>query len=388
MEKLPLPDKPLPDYYQYNTISRVYSTMLAGESCSMIGVGSVGKSNIMRHMLRWDVRMFHAKTIDPQKKLKDLILVYLDPHNMLHLQKMALEHVGELWIGYELMMSRLERVVRQIPDLQQSDTGKASVADRIRSAHNDMFNEHPVIAQRGFRHLENSLYRILRTNDNRKIAFLFDEIDEFKRLPPEFFLSLRGLRDDYKGRVMYVTTSRSDLDQVLMGHYDDRGKEIAEGFVELFYEHSIYIEPLDQASAQAAFERFVRRYQDDDRLNTTQANHLANELWQLTGGHVGLMRRSYKPTMDYYFYSKPHGVTLEQYLSGTSGVHKECQTIINSLTGEERQVLGEVLRTHKIPDPRVGDNLLKKHLIIRNQGVQCRYPLLENYIRQNPESLN
>jgi len=45
-----LPDKLMPPYYQKTDCQFVYRSLQAGESCSLIGIGSVGKSSLLQHL--------------------------------------------------------------------------------------------------------------------------------------------------------------------------------------------------------------------------------------------------------------------------------------------------------------------------------------------------
>ena len=97
-----LPDKPMPPAYQQYDVKYVYSSLRAGQSCSLIGIGSVGKSNLMQHLTRDDVKAHHLS----DKEAPYLLTVYLDPHTLIDVQAGALEAAGKAWAGYELMLSR------------------------------------------------------------------------------------------------------------------------------------------------------------------------------------------------------------------------------------------------------------------------------------------
>ncbi|MFZ1397167.1 MAG: hypothetical protein WAS33_09740 [Candidatus Promineifilaceae bacterium] len=45
----------LPLTFRQNEVSTVMNTLLAGDSCAVVGVGSAGKSNFLRFLLREDV---------------------------------------------------------------------------------------------------------------------------------------------------------------------------------------------------------------------------------------------------------------------------------------------------------------------------------------------
>ncbi|MEK7786897.1 MAG: hypothetical protein AAB658_15925, partial [Chloroflexota bacterium] len=52
-------DLPIPVEFRSEIIHRVLSVLRGGESCALVGIGSSGKSNIARHLVRADVRLLH-----------------------------------------------------------------------------------------------------------------------------------------------------------------------------------------------------------------------------------------------------------------------------------------------------------------------------------------
>lgn len=150
--------------------------------------------------------------------------------------------------------------------------------------------------QSGLRHLEQALYVLLADDDRWRVVFLLDELGNFGSFPPLFFQSLRGLRDQYKGRVAYVTTSSAPLDALLEPLAGAERAALCE-FTELFRDHTRYISPLDSASAAAVVDRFVARYEADYNIYKTGEAFLKGDVFALTGGHVGLLRRSFRPAV-------------------------------------------------------------------------------------------
>src|SRR4029079_14915247 len=58
-------DLPIPVGFRAETLQQVVRLLRAGESCSLIGVGSSGKSNIARHLARPDVRVEYFQAEAP-----------------------------------------------------------------------------------------------------------------------------------------------------------------------------------------------------------------------------------------------------------------------------------------------------------------------------------
>src|SRR4029079_5425803 len=66
-------DLPIPVGFRAETLQQVVRLLRSGESCSLIGVGSSGKSNIARHLARPDVRREYFQAEAPVT-----LIVYLN----------------------------------------------------------------------------------------------------------------------------------------------------------------------------------------------------------------------------------------------------------------------------------------------------------------------
>jgi hypothetical protein len=379
-----LPDKPMPPAYQQYDVKYVYSSLRAGQSCSLIGIGSVGKSNLMQHLTRDDVKAHHLS----DKEAPYLLTVYLDPHTLIDVQAGALEAAGKAWAGYELMLSRF---IYQLQRAERAGTLKKkktedALSDWVQAVYDRLYESDPLVKQSGLRYIEQAVLDLLRENDRWQIAFLFDEVTEFMNLSPRFFLSLRGLRDAFKGRVMYVTTSRVSLYEGLVDPTPESLRPAITEFTELFGDHTRYISPLDEESASAVIERYIKRYQNDFDIYKSGKQFLSEDVYEVTGGHVGLMRRSFRPAVRYLIDKET--MPLKEYLLLNDSVRAECDELIASLTNEERDVLHGAIRGNSVSDMNTWQNLFEKHIIIHGKrGADFCFPLLGEYIMREPDML-
>lgn len=375
------PQDPLPEIYQEADASQVFKWLRRGESCSLVGIGSVGKSNLLQFIMH--------ERIKQKYRASNVIMVFLDPHKLVHLQKQALETAGTSWPGYEIMIHRLRRAVAELYDRGQLPPPPQGLPDMTRTITSFYLNlfrtEQPLLVQTGIRQLEESVYDVLRQNQDWKIAFLFDEFEGFRDLPPEFFESLRGVRDEFKYRVMFLTTSRRDPEE-LVKEWDwytqsRRAREIMEGFLELFRGFTIYLRLLDEPSAKALMARLARRYWGEDReLDEARREDLMNA----TGRHAGLMRRCFLPIANLDM-RKPMD-DLCRHLLTHDGVLKECLAILDSLADAERDALWYAARGKPIrADLAAG--LEMKHLgkQFRLGYLELVSPVLRHYIVNLPE---
>ncbi|MBI5668664.1 MAG: hypothetical protein HZC41_11715 [Chloroflexi bacterium] len=372
--------EPLPETYQEADASQVFKWLRRGESCSLVGIGSVGKSNLLNFIM--------DERIKQRYRAANVIMVFLDPHKLVHLQKQALEMAGTSWPGYEIMISRLRRAVAELYDRGQllpPAPGQPDLADRITGYYLNLFHTQPLLVQTGIRQLEEAVYEVLRQNRDWKIAFLFDEFEGFRDLPPEFFESLRGVRDEFRYRVMYLTTSRRDPEE-LVKEWDwyvqsRRAREIMEGFLELFRGFTIYLRLLDEPSAKALMQRLARRYWGEDReLDDARRE----DLMTATGRHAGLMRRCFLPIANLDA-RKPMD-ELCRYLLTHDGVVKECVAIVESLADAERDALWYAARGKPIGG-ELASRLEMKHLgkQFRPGYLEMQMPVLRHYVFNLPE---
>jgi hypothetical protein len=373
-DKMPGAKQPLPEWYQQRDMNEVFRRITAGEFCEILGVGSAGKSNFIRHLTSTDVKRRYLGENEPY-----FVFVLLNPHLMVNVQGGSVQHGGGAWPGYEIMLSRLRRELIDLerrgglPTLDDDD----DLITRVRHFYGNMFKDLHLIAQSGIRHLEDAVYEVLLQGGRWHIVFLFDEIEEFMRvLPPEFFQSLRGLRDEFKGRVMYVTTSRLPLVEIAHEHRVNGEAMVMEGFVELFNGFQYHLGLLEDPSAREA----IRRLEVRNRLNISEPNR--QRLLQASGKHAGLLRRAFVPTMR----ADNRSIDDDGYyklLLGDRGVRQECRMIFDSLRPDEQAALLALTTGRSItPDSPVVRSLLDKHLIIERDGSYYHaLPILAGHLK-------
>lgn len=380
--------------YQKKDVHHLFQVIRAGESCSMVGIGSVGKSNILGFLGKAEAKDHYL-----QSEGQYCITVLLNPHMLIHLQGAALASAGAVWAGYELM---LNRVYRELADMDHPDfcqprgENKTSLIDEARTQYNHLFsNSRPLYIQAGIRHLESVIHDVLTCGRGWKIVFLFDEFEQFvQHLPAQFFQSLRGLRDAHKQRVLFITTSRQSLPQIVDELAPERGGDqylaMMEGFVELFSEQGHYIAPLDYQSTSDAIDRYILRYRLEKlRDEPVVLDNLIRALYKVTGGHAGLLRRGFRQGMANRYtlgdashdqYAQNRDV-LNIFLDD-SGVKRECATIFHSLPHKERDVLLRIANGQAVVDMTCLNSLSRKHIVKRDATDTpfVQLPLLRHYI--------
>ena len=71
--------EPLPITYRASEVKKILAAVHAGDSCSVVGIGSVGKSNLLRFIHREDVRFTYLD----QEERASRLFVYIDINKIL-----------------------------------------------------------------------------------------------------------------------------------------------------------------------------------------------------------------------------------------------------------------------------------------------------------------
>lgn len=295
----------------------------AGDSSSIVGIGSVGKSNLLRFLQREDVRREHLGD-----GWDSTLFVYVDINKILKHSR---------WGLLELMLHQL------LTELTKRGT-EAVVLKAI----DDLHRRATTLKTRflALRYLDRAI-GIVCNQLNLKLVFLIDEFDDLCRtMSARGFSSLRALRDEYKYRLMYVVATRLELKRLR--------EEVAEieAFEELVVPHTIWLGPYAQADAEFMVDRLGNRYEQplDDRMRL--------QLLKATGGHPGLLREGYGV-------ARENGSGFFDVLTHSPRVWDECQRLWFSLPADEQRVMISLASNGSAPadQQRVVKRLQRKGLV-------------------------
>jgi len=353
----------------------------ASESCSLIGVGSVGKSNLLQHLADESVQSFYMKDVANGKPFKAIII---DPSLLgpLPNTNAADSEAIRCWAGYELLMHRLFLAFYPFSNLSSDD---ARVFYETYQALQDGTN--PLYAYMGLRYFELGLEILMR--QGIQIVFMFDEFEEMlKLLPVKFFLTLRGLRDINKKGISYLTFTRSPL-SVLVANYGIDNLAI-EPFVELFNDNLLYVGPYNEFDARNMVQELIRRN------NRSYEQYTVDFLLWATGRYAGLLRSGFKALDTLGTLEANDVMTRSEQLvfdlSQRRAVRTECQTIWKSLTEPERIMLQEFTSPHPNIDPNKLETqqvfaVLQQKQLLKLQGkrVVVEPPVFQAYVKNNSE---
>lgn len=300
----------------------VVGRWMATESCSLVGVGSVGKSNLLRHLADPKIQAHYG---DPSRKLKT---INLDPYLLGPLPSEP-DPQFRIWSAYELMMHRLYLAFYPFEEFGKNATIFYDAYQALQDGTN------PLFAYMGIRYFELGLQFLL--TQGYQIVFMFDEFDAWLRLmPAAFFQGLRGLRDNYKSQLMYLTFTRKPL--LSLVESDEQRREL-EPFHELLIDNTLYVGPYSTEDAVGMLNRLEARHQ------MQLASHVKQFLLKATGHHAGLIRAAFTardilgnlPTN--YDYWKAIAA-----LSAQPNVQTEANVILESLSADELLALQNIIK--------------------------------------------
>lgn len=368
--------------FRKEEVGRVMERWRASESCSLVGVGSVGKSNLLQHLADPDVQSFYME-VAKVERFKALII---DPSLLgpLPIAGVNMDQV-RCWAGYELMMHRLFLTFYPFEILTKEE---AKQFVETYQALQDGTN--PLYAYMGLRYFELGLEFFMRKGI--QIVFMFDEFEEMLRqLPIKFFQTLRGIRDTNKSQLSFLTFTRSPI--LESAQQQEISLLSIEPFAELFTDNTYYIGPYNENDARQMVESLMRRNQKN------YDDYIVNFLLWSTGRYAGLLRAGFRvlETLGNLEASNvmTSGEHLVQQLAARRGVRTECRTIWTSLNRTEQYVLKAVAGLNPsvdTNDPEIGEAvalLVQKRLLRVNKEQKqlvIEPPVFHTYVAGDTEA--
>jgi len=314
----------LPLSFRSAVVDKILSYLQAGDSCSLVGIGSVGKSNLLRFLQQEDVR--RAKL---GKQWNKYLFIYIDTNKMLEQSD---------WGLFELMLHQLlaEFSKRKI------DSEIFQTIDNLYARSTESNTQHLAL-----RYLDRAISTICGRLGLR-LVFLFDEFDHLCRtLPSQTFAALRALRDDNKYFLMYIVATRVDLQRL------SDGKTDIEAFEELVTPNTIWLMAYPEDDARLMLHRLTERHHVE-MMNEAGIHKLLSK----TGGHPGLIRAVFG-------IAYKQSANLDDLKATDKQVQDECQRIWHSLAEDEQMVLANLVSGGKpnVLPPEMLERLQMKGLV-------------------------
>lgn len=338
-----------PVTFRQELVAPLTKKLLAGESVAVIGAASMAKSNLVRFLLRPDVRQH-----------------YLGAHSANFI--FCLVNTNRLeqadYAGYELILTSLVEAVEQMG-------GPDDLARQLADLHRELVREKDRLL--GLRYLERAV-KLLVNKQGWRVVLLLDEFDAFyKSADVQFLRCLRALRDEHKYRLMYVCFARTRLERL-------RATAEVEDFFELFNRNYLGLQPYQSEDAGRVLDQLQAR--KESTLPVAQRELLLTAC----AGHPGLLVAAFDALVSLPAGQEPTLAALAQ----DSRVDEECRKLWEGLDLDEQWSLVRLVTGYPEPAESEPLNLLElKGLVVRSgNNWQVFSPLfLEHCLaRANQES--
>ncbi len=289
---------------------KLFDWVKAGESASIVGMSGVGKSNLFNHLRDPQTQAMYLGATENRT-----IVIRANFH---YVPDFADRSV------YSLLLEQLEML-----DLERFKIG-TDVIEEINLLHEKLLDagDDVLKVQRYFK----QAVRMILGHSNRRLVILCDQFDEiYQEASPRLFANLRGLREAYKYRVSYFIFTRDLLTNLI--ELDAEREE----FYELMASNLMGLKPYNEVDANLLLTRIA------ERNNMDVPNGVAEILYQLTGGHAGLLRATYLGVMEKGLSASLSELNIAPRLLKIPGINIECEKIWRSLSVRERRVLAQMM---------------------------------------------
>jgi hypothetical protein len=333
-------DLAIPTEYRSDVCARVLDTVAKGESCTLIGVGSSGKSNIARQLIRADARAFCLK--DRARGMAGVLvdcLKYID-YTTQSLHRLILQAL----LQAAQTPDAPPALAGAAPELEQlwDRATETESADRVRDT------------------LERAINLVFQRGVNQMFIVLDDFDNVLMHAPAQALNSLRGLRDNHKNRLMYVAVTRREMDFI-------RPEREYEDFAELVAATPIPAGMYSYNDAIFAVNRLAQRWGLDGRMREPEKRRVL----ELSGSHPGLLKAIMMIVNQDERFDLMAGDVLFK-LSGHKDTEPECEKIWDSLDEDEHAALIAVANRDNPPSDDLR-RLTKKELV--RQRVTGEYAI-------------
>lgn len=369
--------------FRKEEVTYVMQRWRAGDSCSLIGVGSVGKSNLLQHLADPAVQAVYMELTSTD----NFKAIMIDPNLLGPLPKGDGNESEQFrcWAGYELMMHRLVSAFHQLDGVDQAESQRF-----IEIYHAMQDGTNPLYAYLGLRYLELALDFFARRDV--RLVFMFDEFEDFLRvMPVKFFQSLRGLRDLNKQNLSFLAFTRAPLNVLIERNEIDELE--FESFLELFTDGIHYVGPYNDTDARRMVQILM------DRNNKQLPESMGEFLLRVTGHYAGLLRATFRllDTVDSSETDEESDDAVTARLVKRRAIKQECRTIWLSLTPMEQQVLravaGHSYSSYEVnQDSEQGVALLVQKRLLRVETLEYKLfiepPLFRAFMQTDPAEID
>lgn len=343
---------PLPLTFRYQLVDNLMRLSKAGESAAVVGVASVGKSNLVRCLQQADIQELHLGS-----EKDEILIVLVDSNDLTAITE---------WDFLELLLYRLSFHCQGANLPPEIIAHLDELHEKLLKRGNDVTH-----AQRC---VEQALQWLCQVNQLR-VVLLLDEFEVlYQQLSQRFWANLRSLRDKNKYSLSYLLFLRRDLEDVVPSTV------AVEAFAELFQTRILGLKPYDLPGTELMLDRLsLRQHVEWPAPYTVQ-------VFELSGGHSGFIRVIFGKVLP----ALKEGQTIEfAGLVDDPEIKEECGKIWTSLIDQERELLQKFMAAGDFGTIDAASQtglakLSRKGLIVAESPGQPRLfsPLFADFVRQ------
>jgi DNA-binding winged helix-turn-helix (wHTH) protein len=341
-------------HFRQEEVAQLYDLAKAGESASVIGVSGVGKSNFFNHLLDPAVQEQYLGAEASSFFFVRVNFHYLLDFNIRSVLSLLLEQLI-LLEEHKERLALSEKLFEQLNQYHEALIG----------AQTDLLK---------VRHAFSLALRALLGYSQRRLVFLFDQFDEVIGATDSRLLTLlRGLRETYKYRIVYIAFTRNILTPFVIS------EPAREEFYELLAANIVGLRPYNRHDAREMADRIAKRN------NFTIANELFDPLFVLSGGHSGLLRAILLAVRSDVDVLAADADARTRSLLQNGNIKTECTKIWGSLSVEEQQLLATIAHEGKVDQDNQATSLMKIKGILLPGPTGAIFSTLFHLFVQNQE---
>lgn len=320
-------------------IEKVLSYIKAGQSCQVIGVPGVGRSNLLRLLsFNHNVRVKHLG-----ENQSNFHFLYLD------FAEMKGKEINEVnkFIFLNLIRSFQERGFKEAyGEAERLFREALSLAD-------------PLVI---FQNLKKTA-DILTNQQNLTLVFLFDRFEEYlPEASPEFFANLRLLRNLSKYRFSAIFALTQPLEDILP-------VSTFKEFYEFIMGHTVFLPLLDQPGIDFRLKHL------EEVSGKNLDKEVKKAVLSLTGGHGKLTRVCAEAILE-----EGGNSNLEEFLLSQAKVRGACFEICLSFNPQEQGFLRKIAGGEQIEDTEAEKLFINLGLVQKNESLTLTIPLLAKFL--------
>lgn len=346
--------------YRAELTLKVMQQIIEGESISVISVPGNGKTHWQEHVQKPQVQdvLLGEGFLNSSLNSQSLLFITLDANG---LGESGVD-LPKAWVGIDLFLRSLYWAVIE-SHLQDAGSIAEYIADSLKKI-GDKNNHGP---ERAFGILEQTIYYVYRNlpHQQARIIIILEEPELwFSKMPDEFFLNMRYLRDKLRYKLLFMMVARQSAEEVsrAKGRYD-----ALESFIEIFRQPLVLGMYNDQ-DFQEMLKQLAERKRPADWEFPPKSKEI---LYWCVGGH-GSLTRSCFDHLDVIANSKTHEALLGAFLD-VEKIRSECLSLYKGLTDDEKHILHAVINDKraiakiKPADKQVVNLLIEKGLLSKDE---------------------